>query len=263
MDYRNFMNEKFGEVRVVVIKGKNWFIGKDIVTALGYNLESHSYTKYINKYVSPKGQLILNKETQSQFGLEFNYKELGQRGGILLNEGGVNQLSLNSPLPDALEFSEWICYEVLPMLNHTGGYVVEGNEEEFINKYFPSFSDEVKVSMVQDLLKQNKELKGKACWFDNFINSNGAYTSTQVAKLFKISSAQKINQILNEKHLIFKQGKSWLPYADVNAEWFKVTVGENNGHNYSTLKFTPLGIVEISKILNIDVKEEDLKNLMQ
>ena len=92
MNIRKFMNEKFGEIRVIEIEGHNWFIGKNVVEALGYDLKTHSYTKYINKYVSPKGQLLLNKETQSSSGVEFNYKLLGQRGGLLINEFGIQDL---------------------------------------------------------------------------------------------------------------------------------------------------------------------------
>ena len=151
--YRNFMHEKFGEIRVVEIKGHNWFVGKDVVEALGYNLSGkHSYTEYINKHVSSKGQLLLNKETSPRYKGEFDYKLLGQRGGILLNEGGLNQLTLSSPLPEAEEFQELIFYEVFQIFNHTGGYVVDGNELEFVHKYFPSFSEEVQLSMVTDLM---------------------------------------------------------------------------------------------------------------
>ena len=261
--YRNFMHEKFGEIRVVEIKGHNWFVGKDVVEALGYNLSGkHSYTEYINKHVSSKGQLLLNKETSPCYKGEFDYKLLGQRGGILLNEGGLNQLTLSSPLPEAEEFQEWICYEVLPILNHTGGYVVEGNELEFVQKYFPSFSEEVQLSMVTDLMKQNKEFKIKANWFDDFINGEGTYTSTQLAKLFKLSSARKLNSILNENRIIYKQGNNWFPYANINKSWYKLNVGVKNEHNYSQLKFTPKGIYEISKLLGINFTEEDLEQIL-
>lgn len=256
-----FKNSEFGEVRVIKIENKHWFIGKDVVEALGYDLKTHSYTKYINKYVSPKGQLLLNKETQSSVGIEFDYKILGQRGGILLNEGGLNQLALSSPLPDAQEFQEWICYEVLPILNHTGGYVMEGNELEFVQKYFPSFSNEVQLSMVTDLMKQNKEFKKKATWFDDFMNSKGTYSSTQIGKLFKIGSGQKMNKLLHENKIIFKQGKNWIPYETVDKTWYNLNVGTKNEHSYSQLKFTPKGIYELSKLLNIEFNEEDLKEL--
>ena len=99
----------------------------------------------------------------------------------------------------------------------------------------------------------------KANWFDEFINSDGLYTSTQVAKLFGYKSAQELNKKLNEMKIIYKQNKSWLPYADVDTTWFKLLVGAKNEHNYSSLKFTPKGIVEISNRLNIQLDEEDLK----
>ena len=87
--YKEFINDKFGEIRVVVIENHNWFMGKDIVKALGYNLEGkHSYTEYINKYVSPKGQLKLNTSEIRGFGIE----NPGRKGGVLLNEGGLMSL---------------------------------------------------------------------------------------------------------------------------------------------------------------------------
>ncbi len=261
MNIRKFMNEKFGEIRAVEIEGHSWFIGIDVVKSLGYDLTKNSYTKYIKQYVSNKGKFILNKETEVQYRLEFDYKILGQRGGVLLNEGGLNQLALSSPLPDAQEFQEWICYEVLPILNHTGGYVIEGNELEFVQKYFPSFSNEVQLSMVTDLMKQNKEFKKKANWFDDFMNSKGTYSSTQIGKLFKIGSGQKMNKLLHENKIIFKQGKNWIPYETVDKTWYNLNVGTKNEHSYSQLKFTPKGVYELSKLLNIEFNEEDLKEL--
>lgn len=261
-NYKEFINDKFGQIRVVVIENHNWFIGEDVVRALGYDLSNHSYTKYVNRYVSDKGKFILNKETQAQTGTEFDYKILGQRGGILVNEGGVNQLSFKSPLPDAQEFEEWICYEVLPLLNSTGGYVLEGSEEEFISNYFPSFSEDVKLAMVQDLLKQNKEFKEKANWYDDFMNSTGTYTPTQMGKLFKIGSGKKMNEILHENKIAYKKGNNWLPYETTDKSWYKLIVGEKEGRNYSQLKYTAKGIVEISKLLNIELTEKMIKELV-
>ena len=111
------------------------------------------------------------------------------------------------------------------------------------------------------LLEKIEKDKPKVNYFDDFMNSNGCYSSTQVAKLFKMSSARRLNSILNENRIIFKQGNNWLPYANINKEWFKVTVGEKNEHNYSQLKFTPKGIYELSKLLKIEINETDLQQL--
>lgn len=113
----------------------------------------------------------------------------------------------------------------------------------------------------QPLLNTIEEQKPKVNWFDDFLNSNGCYSSTQVAKLFKLSSAQKLNKILNENKIIYKKGTSWLPYSDVDKSWYKLIVGSNNEHSYSQLKFSPKGVYEISKLLGIEFKEEDLENL--
>lgn len=111
------------------------------------------------------------------------------------------------------------------------------------------------------LLEKIEKDKPKVNWFDDFLNSEGTYNSTQVAKLFKISSAQKLNKLLNENRIIYKQGKNWYTYSNVDKSWYKLIAGSNNEHSYSQLKFTSKGVYEISKLLGIKFEEEDLENL--
>lgn len=35
-DLTVFKNESFGEIRILVINGEPWFVGKDVATILGY-----------------------------------------------------------------------------------------------------------------------------------------------------------------------------------------------------------------------------------
>ena len=116
--------------------------------------------------------------------------------------------------------------------------------------------------MVQDLLKQNKEFKEKANWYDDFMNSTGTYTPTQMGKLFKIGSGKKMNEILHENKIAYKKGNNWLPYETTDKSWYKLIVGEKEGRNYSQLKYTAKGIVEISKLLNIELTEKMIKELV-
>lgn len=106
-----------------------------------------------------------------------------------------------------------------------------------------------------------KQIQPKVDWFDEFMNSEGSYNSTQIAKLFKLSSAQKLNKLLNENKIIYKQSKNWLPYANIDESWYNLVIGNSNEHSYSQLKFTPKGIYEISKLLEINFTKEDLKEL--
>lgn len=255
MELQLFNNKEFGEIRALKIKGQPWFVGKDAAKALGYENQNRD----IVTHVDVEDRMMLGK-TQYENGIEFDYKKLGQRGGWIINESGLYSLILYSQLPNAKKFKRWVTSEVLPQIRQTGGYIPfsQGeSDEEFLARAL--------IVAQKTLDKKNKmieEMQPKANYFDRFMNSEGYYSSTQVAKLYKISSAKKLNKLLNDKGLIYRQGDNWMPYASVDKSWFKVIVGQRNGHNYSQLKFTPRGIYEISKILEIEITEEDLQELI-
>lgn len=52
-----------------------------------------------------------------------------------------------------------------------------------------------------------------------------------------------------------------MPYANIDESWYNLVIGNSNEHSYSQLKFTPKGIYEISKLLEINFTKEDLKEL--
>ena len=239
-DLMVFNNVEFGEIRSVQIDGKIYFVGKDIASALGYKIPS----KAINTHC--KGVSKMEIPTAG-----------GKQEMQIIPEGDVYRLIIKSKLPSAERFESWVFDEVLVQIRQTGGYIPvkeSDSDAEIMAKAL--------LIANRTLEKKDKliaEMTPKASWFDEFINSDGLYTSTQVAKLFGYKSAQELNKKLNEMKIIYKQNKSWLPYADVDTTWFKLLVGAKNEHNYSSLKFTPKGIVEISNKLNIKLNEEDLK----
>ena len=255
-----FTNEELGKVRVIKINNEPWFVGKDVAKILGYTNSSDALKKHIDE---EDKQVILKSQ--------FATLEIPNRGMTMINESGLYSLILSSKLSSAKKFKRWITSEVLPQIRETGAYIPSSQltkKEELLLKLFSKDPMEVAKAHEQlvelekqPLLETIEIQKPKVNYFDTFMNSQGCYTSTQVAKLFKLSSARKLNTILNENKIIYKQGNNWLPYSTTNKEWFKVTIGEKNTHNYSQLKFTPKGIYELSKLLNITLNEEDLKQL--
>ena len=146
-------------------------------------------------------------------------------------------------------FRKWVTSEVLPTIRKTGGMIVEGREEEFVMNYFPSFSEEVKLSMVQDLLKKNKELKPKADYCDRVllpVDKNNGFTKlltvTDIAKDLGMS-ARKLNIILKDLGVIYKpqgKNKSWCLYSKYQhlvPEYADYHISEHG----QTLKFTEKG----------------------
>lgn len=88
-----FTNEKFGEIRVIEINDKPWFIGKDVVIALGYDLTTGtSYTQYVKKYVLEEDiKKVNNGDVRQLFGIQ----DAGRKGELLINEFGIQDLISN------------------------------------------------------------------------------------------------------------------------------------------------------------------------
>lgn len=97
---RVFQNEKFGNVRVVLINSKEHFIATDVAKALGYvnpNKAINDHCRWVTKREVPHPQS--NNKT-----LEVN----------VIPEGDLYRLITNSELPAAEEFEHWVFDEVLP-----------------------------------------------------------------------------------------------------------------------------------------------------
>lgn len=58
-------------------------------------------------------------------------------------------------------FERWVFDDILPTINHTGGYVQHGKEEKFINNYFSNLSWQTKKMIIRDLERKNCEFTDK------------------------------------------------------------------------------------------------------
>ena len=106
MEIQVFKNDRFGEVRTMVINGEPWFVGKDVAEVLGYlNIQ-----KAIRDHVDEEDRLGERIVLSGQ-----------NRMTIFINESGLYALILSSKLPQAKEFKRWVTSEVLPQIRKTGG----------------------------------------------------------------------------------------------------------------------------------------------
>ena len=259
-----FLSEVFGEVRAFEKEGIIWFIAKDICTIL--EIKNVSLAVNGNKTRGDKGISDKHKGI-------YKVNTLGGIQKLLcVSEQGLYKLIFKSKMEKAEEFQDWICEEVIPTIRKTGGFVEDAREEEFINNYFPSFSEEVKLAMVQDLRKQNEILKPKAEGFDKFLDSDKTYSFTEVSKLIstkateegvdiKISN-QKLTELLREKSILTKdrtkKGFKNNPRKDYE-DYFNVIVAhdrEGNSLNKTQTRVKANGVDFIYKI----VKEHILAN---
>jgi Rha family phage regulatory protein len=69
------------------------------------------------------------------------------------------------------------------------------------------------------LTQQNKELKPSADYTDSILRNKGLVNIGQIAKDYGLS-AQKMNELLHELGIQYKQGKQWLLYSKYHAKGY-------------------------------------------
>lgn len=109
-DIQIFNNDKFGQLRTVIIDNEPWFVGKDVADTLGYSDTNKAVAMHVDNEDKK-----LNDKTSPSF---------GQRGATLINESGVYSLVFGSKLESAKEFKHWVTHDVLPSIRKTGAYQI-------------------------------------------------------------------------------------------------------------------------------------------
>lgn len=114
-----FNNDKFGQVRTIIINNEPWFIAKDVATALGY-MDTKQAIR-INVDNEDKKHL-----PKSEFrGCTSTTSKINNNGAVVINESGLYALIFGSKLKEAKEFKHWVTAEVLPSIRKTGSYQIQ------------------------------------------------------------------------------------------------------------------------------------------
>ena len=120
-----FKNEQFGSIRMLMLDGQPWFVGKDVAEALGY---SHAL-KAVFDHVDPSDRIGSQNGTQQNLEDSIRLSIVDSLGRtkypIFINESGLYSLILSSKLPEAKKFKHWITHEVLPSIRRHGGYMTK------------------------------------------------------------------------------------------------------------------------------------------
>ncbi|WP_300977421.1 BRO family protein [Flavobacterium sp.] len=186
----NFSESK-SEIRNVFINGQPHFIGSDIAKALGYKNTTDAikqHCRYVVKSYIPHPQ---SKTKQLQV--------------LVIPEGDLYRLIINSTLPSAQKFESWVMDEVLPTIRKKGIYAMNSNRhnDDFIDARTIPFAkvliNEVLVRMIVIDEVEYYSIND----YHNAINSRTGANQT----------AKKLNAL--EKLAV----KIWL-YGNTHPAWF-------------------------------------------
>lgn len=214
---KTYENPEFGKVRTIVDdRGEPWFVGKDVADNLGYQNGSRDINRHVEN--EDRKKIMIHDGNQ-------------MKETIIINESGLYSLILSSKLPSAKKFKLWVTRDILPSIRKHGAYMTPETIEkvltnpDFIIRLATELKDEQKRN--QTLRKQNEELKlagkvkdqqieelrPKATYYDVVLQTKDAIAITKIAKDYGMSG-RKLNNILYEHHVQYKQGKIWLLYQE-------------------------------------------------
>lgn len=229
-----FKNEEFGEVRTVMIDGEPWFVGKDVAVALGYTNPSKAMTDHVDEDDKLNNELL---------------SSLGQRGGWLINEGGLYSLVMSSKLPTARRFKRWVTSEVIPSIRKTGTYGLSAIDAATLRVLHATDPMEKALALVDfrdavaaPLQAVIEEQKPKVTYYDVVMQSDDVVPITVIAKDYGLS-ARKLNSMLKEWGVQYKQGQQWFLYAKYAGCGYmhSVTTAVDNGHVFMNSQWTQKG----------------------
>lgn len=192
------------------------------------------------------------------------------RSMVIINESGLYNLILSSKLPSAKKFKRWVTSEVLPTIRKTGGYI--SDSEKIVNTYFGNISEPQRL-IVKELFSQieaqqkiiiekdNKinELAPKASYYDLVLQCPDLTPITTIAQDYGMT-AQKMNNLLHEKGVQYKQGSMWRLYAKyldngyTDITTYHATDFYGGKHKYDSMQWTQKGRLFIYNLL----KEEGI-----
>lgn len=188
-DIQIFNNEQFGQVRVITKDGEPWFVGKDVSEILGYLEPNKAITRHTDEDDRIKHPITDNlKRVQETW---------------VINESGLYSLILGSKLPTAKKFKKWVTSEVLPSIRKHGMYATD----ELINNPDLLIAAATKIKEERQARLEAEKLR------DKLIHQNKLYTTSEIAKELGLKSATKLNGLLAEKKIQYKQNKTWLLYS--------------------------------------------------
>lgn len=231
-----FRNAEFGEIRMLEIDNKLYFVAKDVAKALEYSNPRDAISRHCRG--------VVKHDTPTSSGIQsMSY----------INEGDLYRLISHSKLPSAERFETWVFDDVLPTIRKTGGYV--NNDELFVNTYLPFVDDTTKLLFTQTLKtvrkqneiieNQNKQIENqqsqldeqepKVTYYDDVLKKKGLINTSIIAKDLGLHAA-KLNEIMHVNRILFKNG-NWYPYEEY--KWL-ITDGYADYESYREEKYKPI-----------------------
>lgn len=218
-----------------------WFLGKDVADWI-------EYSKRLNG-TRQVGNMLKTVDIE-----EKDVKTFNTLGGIqeawFVTEDGLYEICMRSTKPIAKQLKSEI-KKYLKSIRLTGAAIPEGREEEMITYYFPSFSKETQLEMVNDLIQQNRKLKE---FYEDLMSTENLMSINTMAKELQIGEYKLFSFLRRKKVFFYDKDKVNIPYERFRKEG-KFAVKEtpcHDGNIRSVTYATKKGLEYVRKLLRKD-----------
>jgi prophage antirepressor-like protein len=235
-----FAFEEKEEIRTLLINDEPYFVGKDVAEVLGYSNASKAVMNHVD-LEDKKFEMIAHSQNGNA----------SETKTAVINESGLYSLILKSKLPSAKKFKRWVTSEVLPTIRKHGMYATEEllNNPDLLIQVATQLKEERTKRLIAE--QQVKELKPKADYYDTILANPSLLPISVIAKNYGMS-ANKMNQLLHDLKVQYKQGDVWLLYADYQNEGYTHTemkLWEGSSRMKPNTKWTQKGHIFIYQFL--------------
>lgn len=154
-------------------------------------------------------QMFFETETPDSYGRPRKTYFMNRDGFTLLAMGFTGKKALEFKLKYIQAFNHM---EQKLMLLNQPSYMIEDPVKR-AEKWIEEQKEKQKLQTTNLMLEQQvKEMKPKVDYVDTILKNKGLVSMTQIAKDYGMS-AEKMNKILHELKVQFKQGKQWFLYS--------------------------------------------------
>lgn len=178
--------------------------------------------------------------------------------GSFIPEPMVYKLAFKASNETAEKFQDWLAIEVIPSIRKHGGYLTNQKiEEALLNPdTLIQLATTLKEERTKRLVAEQRvmELQPKADYLDSILKNKGLVTITQIAKDYGMSG-QKMNDILSNLKVQYKQSDQWLLYSKhqsygyTHSETIPITHSDGRPDIKMTTKWTQKGRLFLYELL--------------
>ena len=196
---QTFTNTTYGRVRIIMLEGEPWMVGKDAAELLGYT----NPQKAVRDHVDEEDRTVNDSFT------------VNGTKGVLINESGFYALVFGSKLPTARAIKRWVTSEVLPSIRKTGSYSTRLDSYQIDDPIERAKRWIEEQQETKQALLALEEAKPKVETYDKLISHKGYVGLREMAKMLGYP-LNKMGAFVCEIGMCYKQNGIYYPYAEFN-----------------------------------------------